>query len=79
MLLQHCIASSGDVMAPQSIAYAPIARATAMSKIVFERRIQTKLCGLSVEVKSLAEAELSFPLLTEGRWGILRSVTEENA
>lgn len=52
MLLQHCIASSGVVIAPQSIAYAAITTAIAMSKITFTRRIYTKLCALSVGVKA---------------------------
>jgi hypothetical protein len=48
MASQHCIACSGVVMAPQSIAYPAIAAATAKRKIVFTRRISIKLDALSV-------------------------------
>lgn len=45
---QHCIASSGVVMAPQSTEYTAIATAMATSKIGFTRCILTKLSALSV-------------------------------
>ena len=53
MVLQHCIASPGVVIAPQSIAYTAIARATAMSKIGLRKRIHPNLFGLSVEVNRI--------------------------
>ena len=53
MVLQHCIASSGVVIAPQSIAYTAIAKATAMSKMGFTKCIHAKLCWLSVEVNRI--------------------------
>lgn len=52
MLLQHCIASSGVVMAPQSIAYRAIATAMTMSNIGFIRRMSIKVCASSVAVKT---------------------------
>jgi hypothetical protein len=44
---QHCIACSGVVMAPQSIAYPAIAATRAKRKICFTRCISTKLDALS--------------------------------
>jgi hypothetical protein len=52
MLLQHCIASSGVVMAPQSIAYRAIATAMTLSNIGFIRRMSTKVCASNVAVKT---------------------------
>jgi hypothetical protein len=40
---QHCMACSGVVMAPQSIAYAVIATAMAKSKMGFARCISTNV------------------------------------
>jgi len=45
---QHCIACSGVVTAPQSIAYPAIAATMAKRKIVFTRCISIKLDALSV-------------------------------
>ncbi len=52
IVLQHCIASSGVVMAPQSVVYAAVANAMAISKTGFAKRIPPKLCAWSVEVKA---------------------------
>jgi hypothetical protein len=51
IVLQHCRASSGVVIAPQSNAYTAIANATTTNKIGLAARIVTKLGVSSVEVK----------------------------
>ncbi len=66
MELQHCIASSGVVTAPQSTAYTASATTIAISKIGFARCISTKLDAQSAQVKE-PPACLSWVALRKAR------------
>jgi hypothetical protein len=53
MDLQHCIACSGVVVAPQSNAYAERASASAATRIGFAKRIVSRLGVFLAEVNGL--------------------------